>query len=197
MTAPPDDPHAFYFHVRIMMGMVVGLALTHLLRGIARLIEHPARRPVYWIHLAWVLSMFIYIVHFWWWELSLTAEPNWTFGIYVFLVLYTLLLYLLAALLFPEDLADYAGYRDYFYSRRVWFFSVLAFVYVVDFYDSWLKGTEYFHSLGPEYLARNIGYIALCSIAIATRNPWFHGAFVVAGAIYQVSWIVRLYEVVR
>lgn len=189
-----DDPHALYFHVRVMLGVVVGLALTHLLRGVARIIEHPQQKGIYWVHLVWVLSMFVFLLHFWWWQLRLTNEVQWTFLMFVFLVSYALLLYLLAALLFPEQMGDYAGYREYFYSRRAWFFGVLAFVYVVDFGDTWLKGADYFHSLGAEYIVRNTTFIILCGIAIASRHSLFHAAFAVAGLIYQVSWIARRYE---
>lgn len=30
-----------YLHVRVLLGMVVGLGLTHLLRNLARTVEHP------------------------------------------------------------------------------------------------------------------------------------------------------------
>jgi len=194
MADSVGDPHALYFHVRIVLGMVVGLALTHLLRGVARIIEHPAQKPLYWIHLVWVVSIFVYLLHFWWWQLRLTNETQWTFLIFFFLVSYALLLYLLAALLFPEQMNDYQGYREYFYSRRSWFFAVLATVYAVDFYDTWLKGADYFHSLGVEYPVRNCGFIVLCAVAMKTRRPLFHGLFAVAAFLYQVSWIARLYE---
>ncbi|MBB6095262.1 hypothetical protein HNQ60_004152 [Povalibacter uvarum] len=189
------DPHTLFFHVRMVMGMVIGLALAHLLRGVARVIEHPGDRALYWVHLLWVFFMFMYLVHFWWWELWFSTQTHWTFGIYFFLVLYSLLLYLLAALVFPEHLTDYSSYRDYFYSRRVWIFGVLALVFVVDFPDTWLKGKEYVERLGPEYPIRNMGFIVLSIAAMATRNATFHAVFAVAAIVYQLSWIVRLYDV--
>jgi hypothetical protein len=194
MSSGIDDPHALYFHIRMMLGIVVGLALTHLLRGIARIIEHPYQKPLYWVHLVWVLSMFVWLLHFWWWQIRLTNEVQWTFLIFFFLVSYALLLYLLSALLFPEQVDEYKSYREYFYSRRAWFFAVLACVYAVDFYDTWLKGADYFHGLGIEYIVRNATYIVLCGVAIATRQPAFHATFAVAGLLYQVSWILRSYE---
>lgn len=195
MTNELGDPHTLYFHVRMVMGMVIGLALTHLLRGVARIIEHPRDRNLYWVHLVWVLFMFVYLVHFWWWELWFSVETHWTFGIYLFLILYSLLLYLLAALVFPEHLTEYEGYRDYFYSRRRWIFGVLALVFVVDFPDTWLKGPAYVERLGSEYPARNVAFIVLCLIAMAIRDARFHAVFAIAAVVYQVTWIVRLYDV--
>jgi hypothetical protein len=191
-TADLQDPHLIYFHVRMVMGMIVGLGLTHLLRGVARIVEHPASKALNWVHLTWVL--FLYMVHFWWWELLLSAQPHWSFGVYLFLIVYALLLYLLAALLFPDGMQEYRDYSDYFLSRRIWFFGLLAFIFLIDFYDTWLKGSEYFHSRGIEYVIRNAAFILLCGIAGATRRAWFHAAFAILAVLYQLSWIWRLYD---
>lgn len=190
-----DDPNFLFFHVRMVLGMVTGLALAHLLRGAARIIEHPRRARVYWVHLVWAASMFLYLIHFWWWELLLSQEGRWTFNLYAFVVLYALLLYFLCVLLFPEDLSGYDDYRAYFFSRRAWFFSVLAVTYVIDFYDTGLKGASHFESLGFEYTARNLGYVVMCVAAVATRNAIFHALFAVAGVLFQVWWVFRSYEV--
>jgi hypothetical protein len=184
-----------YVHVRILLGMIVGLGLTHLLRNFANIIENPRRRRVYWIHLLWALSMFLYLLHFWWWEYRLSHLAHWNFNVYLFVTLYALLLYLLCAFVFSDSTLEYRDYREYFYGRRGWFFGLLALVYAVDFVDTWIKGVDYFHHFGIEYPIRNITFIALSLVAIATRNPWYHGTFVVAGLLYQVSWIVRQFEV--
>jgi hypothetical protein len=189
-----EDPQTFYFHVRILLGMVVGLALTHLLRGIARMVEHPKQKSFNWIHLLWVLWMFVHLLHFWWWELRLSYNQTWTFGLMAFLVMYALLLYLLAALLFPEGMEEYKDYGDYVQSRSPWFFGLLATSFVVDFYDTWIKGADYFHSLGTEYLIRNGAYIVLCVVAMRATDRRFHGAFVIVALVHQASWIARLYN---
>ncbi|MBC7450219.1 MAG: hypothetical protein H7259_01880 [Cytophagales bacterium] len=51
-------------------------------------------------------------------------------------------------MLFPEDLKDYSGYKAYFYSRKKWFFSVVALTYVLDIFDSVLKKSSTVHHLG-------------------------------------------------
>lgn len=184
-----------YTHIRIVIGIIIGLALTHLLRGAARLVEHPDREGVWWVHLLWVLSMFLYLVHFWWFEFELGSITQWNFLIYLFLILYSVLLYLLCALLFPEDISEYQGFRDYFLARRHWFFGVLASVFVLDFADTWLKGSAHFVTLGPEYLVRGTVFIALSLIAIFTRNVRYHAAFAVFAVLYQISYMLRLYFV--
>ncbi|GGD53698.1 hypothetical protein [Pseudoxanthomonas indica] len=183
-----------YLHVRVLMGFVVGLGLTHLLRHFARIIERPRRYKVYSVHLLWALFMFSYLLWFWWWEYRLSHLVHWNFNLYFFVALFALLLYLLCALIFPESLDDYADYRDYYYQRRQWFFGLLALVFVVDFVDTWIKGPAYFHSFGPEYVLRNLLYIGGCVIAMITRSPRYHATFAVLALLYQWLWIAREFE---
>lgn len=181
-------------HVRVLLGMVVGLGLTHLIRNFARIIDRPVRLKAYWIHLMWTISMFVYLLHFWWWEFRLAHTVEWTFEICLFVTVYALLLYLLCTILFPEVLDEGQDYRSLFYDRRAWFFGLLALAYLVDFADTWIKGEDYFRAAGSEYIVRNLGYVVLCGIAIATRNPVFHGVFASAGLAYQPSWIIRQFQ---
>ncbi|MEO6103013.1 MAG: hypothetical protein ABIP44_05165 [Pseudoxanthomonas sp.] len=183
-----------YVHVRILLGMIVGLGLTHLLRHLARIIEHPAQRRVYWVHLLWALFVFLFLLHFWWWEFSLSHQPHWSFNLYLFVTVYALLLYLLCALVFPESLEGFDGYRDYFYSRRRWFFGLLALSFLVDLIDTLIKGSEYLHRLGPEYLWRNAVFFVACLIAMASRNTLYHRGFAVAALLYELTFIARHYE---
>jgi hypothetical protein len=183
-----------FLHVRVLIGIVLGLGITQLLTGLARLIQHPKRDRLYWVHLGWVFSIMLSLIHFWWWQFELRNVTAWNFELYFFVTFYVTLYYLLCALLFPAKIDDYDGYEDYFLSRRHWFFAILAMIYAVDFIDTWIKGAVYFASLGPEYPIRNTVYILLCLTAAAWRNKRFQAGFLVANVIYQLSWIFRLYN---
>ena len=124
------------------------------------------------------------------------AFAVWTFQLYAFVVLYALVFYLACAILFPERMHGYDGYRDFFYSRRRWFFGLLAFSLVIDVGDSWFKGSEHFASLGPEYtIATGVKFVLFIAAA-ATRNAFFHGLFAVTFLGYQVYWALRMFETV-
>jgi len=192
---PPDDTSAQIFtHVRIVMGIALGLGITRLLTGTAQFVQHPQRRRVYWVHLGWVLFMLVSLSHFWWWEFWLYAITDWTYEFYFFLIAYTVLLYFLCALLFPDDVDEYGGFEEYFISRRKWFFGLLALTIVFDFADTLLKGAAHFERYGVEYLVRTPIYIALCVTAMFVANRRFHAAFVVGSLIYEASWILRLFR---
>jgi len=195
LIAAADALSAGFIHMRIVLGMVVGLGLTHLLRQLARIIEHPGRKRVYWVHLVWAASMFLYLLSFWWWEYRLSLVTQWTFNLYLFVTVYALLLYLLCTLVLPENIDEYQDWRDYYYSRRAWFFGLLALAYLIDLADTRVKGSDYFTHLAPEMLARDLALVAFSLIAIATRRPGYHATFALAGLGYQVLFIVRQFEV--
>lgn len=183
-----------FAHIRIVLGILLGLAITRLLVGLARFVQHPGRQKIYGVHVGWAVFLFVLLTHFWWWEFSLSHVRDWTYPAYAFLVAYIVLLFLLCTLLFPDDIEDYAGYRDYFLSRRGWFFGLLASSFLLDFGDTLVKGRAYLHGLTAEYPVRNLAYVALCLVAMRTRSPRFHAAFVVAAIAYECAWIYRLYD---
>jgi hypothetical protein len=51
------SPIEIFLHVRVMIGVIVGLSIARLLTGIARFIQHPKQNRVYFIHLGWVLAI--------------------------------------------------------------------------------------------------------------------------------------------
>jgi hypothetical protein len=184
-----------YLYIRTVMAMVISLSLARLLTGLAAIVQSPGKQRVYWIQLGWALSMFLFIIHFWWWEYRLHSLAVISFGVYLFLISFCCLFFFLCVLLFPASVEEYGGYEEYFISRRRWFFGLLAATYAVDLLDTVLKGHAYFQSLGLEYPLRNAVYIVLCIAASVTANRRFHAIFVVLGLIYQLTWIFRLYDV--
>lgn len=194
MDIPAADPNQF-IHVRTVLSMVVSLALARLLSGLARFAQHPQRLKVYGVHMLWVAFMVIMLLHFWWWEFALTRIPQWHFGSFAFVIGYSAVLYLLSAILFPDDIAEYAGFRDYFMSRRRWFFGVLALTFVLDVIDTRLKGMDYVHAKPAEYFVRATAGVLLCMLAMKTEDQRLHWALAVGMLVYEVSWILRFYDV--
>ena len=189
MQALPD----VYTHVRIVISMVVGLGIARLLTGMARFVQHPDRIKVYPIHLAWAFSTLLFLIDFWWWELHLAALQQWNFGIYVFVIFYAVLFFLISTLLFPDHMEEYSGFKDYFMSRRKWFFGLLGFSFLVDLVDTRLKGDAYLQALGTEYPFRVACFVVLSVVAMFWRNRWFNAIFVVGTLLYQASWKLRQY----
>ena len=184
-----------FTHVRVLVGVVLGLGLTRILAGLAAFMQHPGHKKLYVTHLLWVAVVLLAAVHFWWFELGLARIQPWPFELFVFILVYAFLFYLLATLLIPDTIEEYASYEDYFLSRRRWFFALLAATVPVDLIDTLAKGPGYFHSLGLEYPIRLGAVLTLSAVAAWTRNRRFHFAFAALYLLYLIGWILRLYRV--
>jgi hypothetical protein len=188
----PQAANELFPHIRIVIGMVVGLAIARLLTGIARLIQHPRRHRLSPVHLLWVLSLLVELALFWWWEFALSRLPGLTFGAFIFLIAYALTLFLLCALLFPDDLDEYADYEDYFLNRRRWFFGLLALTFVLDVVDTALKGPARWSHFSADYLVQVPLGLGICLIASLRANRRLQLATALLHIAYQAYWIVRV-----
>jgi hypothetical protein len=185
----------FFPHVRIVMGMVIGLGITRILMGVAGMVQHPNRALVSPLHLLWAGSILLELIFFWWWEFELYALTDWSFGAFFFLIFYSITLFLLAALLFPDKIDDYDGYEDFFLKRRKWFFGVFALTFILDIIDTLIKGPPYFDNLGIGYLVQVPIGIALCLIAMVTIDRRYHLTLVFVHLAYQAYWITQLFTI--
>ena len=175
-------------YVMVLASVIIGLGITHLLQGVCGIVQHPHREKIYWIHLVWVSVIFLRAIFWWWFEFRLSKTAEWTFTLYLFVLAYAVLIYLWCALLFPRDLAGYDGFKDYFYSRRGWFFGLILVGQAVDVADTLLKGLDHFRSLGPTYPIAISILSLLLLIAMRTRNERFHGAFAIFAVLYLIAY---------
>lgn len=184
-------PAEAFTHVRIIIGIILGLSVSRLLTGLARFIQHPGKQNIYPVHIAWVAFILLSVIHFWWFEFSLRTIHLWTFEIYFFVIFYAGLYFLLCTLLFPDSMGEYTGYRDYFISRRKWFFGILALLYVADIVDTLLKGMDHYNLYGFEYPVRIALLIAASIVAMFTDNRRYHAIFVTVALLYEIGFTLR------
>lgn len=183
-------------YVAVLTSIIIGLGMAQLLLGLTRLIQNPEQAKPYWVHLGWVLYMFIFSVFWWWWEFRLGTIVVWTFGVYLFVILYAFLVFLLCALLFPVSFSGQDGFKGYFYAKRAWFFGVFVLTQLTDVGDAVIKGMDYFYSLGLQYPISQSILVAASITAIFIRNEKFHSIFVLAALAYMVFSGFSFYETV-
>ncbi|MFG1461397.1 hypothetical protein V5F77_00730 [Xanthobacter sp. DSM 24535] len=192
-----DHDPQLYFHVRIVMGMILGLSVTRLLGGFAKFVQHPADNEVSLLHLGWAFVVLLNALMFWWWEFRLVAVLHWTFELYLFLLAYCSIFYFMCVLLFPDTVGEYGSYRAYFAAKRRWFFAFFALSQVFDLVDSWAKGPDYIRALGLPYTITTSTSILFSTIAILTGNVRFQAAFLILSLANELGWTVWLLHTVN
>lgn len=182
-------------YVMMLAAVVIGLALTHLMQGVGRILENPKAARVWWVHLLWVAHTAMLSVFWWWFEFQLRETPVWTFQLYAFVLGYAFLIYLICTVLFPSELGDHANFKDYFLARRRVFFGMLIALLAVDVVDTLTKGMAHFTSLGIEYPLSQAALIVLCAVGIVTPRERIQGLIVILAFGYLVLRVTRFFDV--
>lgn len=184
-------------YISVLTSIVIGLGMAQLLLGVTRIVQHPEKTRPYWIHSCWVAYMFIFTVFWWWWEFNLSKIEIWTFGAYLLVILYGFLVFLQCAMLSPVDVSDYDGLKNYYYARRRWIFGIFMLIQIVDIADAFIKGMDYFYSLGVQYFVSQPIIFAGAMGAFVTRNEKYHAVFAVAAVVFLISQGFIYYETIQ
>lgn len=182
-------------YVMVLVSIIIGLGLAHLLLGIGGIVDRRSgasddlRLSV--AHGTWLGMVFAWMIMFWWWEFRWSElQPEWTIGLYLFLVVYAVSLFLLAVVLVPRHWDDVTDLDEYFVRRRVSFYSLLLVATCLDVVDGYLKGGwDYVvNAGGPWIWIFWIATVPVALIGIRTRSIRYHA---VAGTVFFL-WQVLL-----
>jgi hypothetical protein len=138
------DPFSY---LSFLTSIVLGLAITRLLLGFGKIVQARDRVQVYWVHLVWVLNVFLYTVLNWWILYRWHTQTDWNFFLFLFILLSPTVEFLLSILLFPEPL-ERADLRHHFFANRLWFFVLAGSLAPLDAIDTLLKGYAHFAAQG-------------------------------------------------
>jgi hypothetical protein len=151
------DPFSY---LSVLISIILALGMTRVLAGVGEMLEARSHRRLYWVHIIWILNVFIYLVIAWWVFYRWRNEQAWTFFLFVFVLISPTILYLASLLLFPREGAadESVDYKAHFYANHRAFFTLFALFTPVDFVDTLLKGIPHFLQLGPQYIVSNLLY---------------------------------------
>ncbi|SVB01512.1 uncharacterized protein METZ01_LOCUS154366 [marine metagenome] len=182
---------SIFEYVMVLVSIIVGLGITHMLKGLVKIIQDK-NRNLYWIHLVWSFNIFFTLIFFWWWQYKLIDIQQWTFALYIFVIVFALIYYILSTLLFPEKLL--VTYKEYYFDKRKWIFGILLLSIIIDYFDTLNKGMDYMKSLGFEYQIQVVVFSIMAMIAIRTKNEIYHALFALINFAYQIQQGFRYYS---
>jgi hypothetical protein len=122
------------------------------------------------------VNLFIYLIVAWWVFYRWRYQQQWTFFLFVFVLISPTILYLASLLLFPREgsVDESVNYKMHFYANHRAFFIILGLYALVDLLDTLLKGIPHFLELGPRYVVSMILFLTGETIAAITRNERYH-----------------------
>jgi hypothetical protein len=93
-------------YITVLISIILGLGITQILTGIADLIHQSKRVKIYWPHALWVIVVLILHVQDWWTTFDLRSFGSWSLPLFLFIMVYPVVLFVLARLLFPFGLQE-------------------------------------------------------------------------------------------
>ena len=160
-----------------ILSIVLGLAVAHLLGGVAWIIRAPKTGSIFWVFSSWCFVMLLVIIGWWWsiWTMfrGLEELSFWDF-LPPFVV--STLLYVASRILVPDLTTTSSDVRAHFFEINTPFFACLALVFV---FASAIVVVD----SGPRALVSWEGLLSalLTLLALggaATRRPQVHAALV-------------------
>jgi hypothetical protein len=169
-------------YVAVLVSIIIGLAATRMLSAMSEMLQVANRPRIYWVHIMWILTIFMDVMLSWWVLYRWHYTATWTFFLFVWVTIPPTLIYLASAILFPGELETSGSpdWRDYYYKNRHSFFLIFGSIAPLDIVDTLLKGKQHFLDQGALYLP----FIAVwgfgCLAAAITRSPRYHAIWAIA-----------------
>jgi len=169
-------------YIGVLISVVLGLGLTHIFSGFGRMIQERGSIKFYWVHLMWCFNILIYILAIWWGMFWWNQLQTWTVYHYLFITLYSSIMFLLASLLIPWNYDKNHDFEHYFYKNRVWFFAIQLVAWLTDIPETLLKGYENLREIPHDYPVFIGSLLLICITGIITDNKKIH-------AILPIIWL--------
>jgi len=89
-------------YVSVLISIILGLGITFVLTGTAEIIKRLGSIQHYWPYHVWIVLVFVLHIQEWWAIYELRPIARWNLLSFLFVLLYPILLFVLANLLFPS-----------------------------------------------------------------------------------------------
>lgn len=160
-------------YVTVLISIILGLGITQILTGIADLIHQSKRVKIYGPHLLWVLIVLVLHVQEWWVTFDLRTFAPWRLPIFLFVMIYPIILFILARLLFPFGIQEgIIDLKEFYYEnyRKIFLFGIVLSILAL--LDSILIREE----MGMDELLPKLIVPSVLLIACVKRNmpEWAH-----------------------
>jgi hypothetical protein len=179
-------------YLAVLFSVVIGLAVTEILQGLRRQIAWRRRVTTYWPALLWSLVLLVVLAQTWWAMFGLRNHRDWTFAMYGAVLLHTVLLYLAAGLVLPEDPATKDGdLRAHYLANATPFFGLVVAVGLA----SLLKDIAVDGAL-PDWtnVAFHLAFMAGAATTAIRREEWLQRTGAVFAATLFAAYVAILFS---
>ena len=163
-------------YLSVLVSIIVGLGLSHLLTGAARLIQMRRRVRIYLPTCIWIVILLLIQIQIWWAAYEGRNEDQWTFfGFFTFLLL-PIFAALLSYLLVPDLEGEHheMDLRVSFMENRAWLHGLLGLIAFTSLTADLVEDGAAALDLDAAFRA---GFLALTVVAARNRSERFQLAY--------------------
>ncbi len=176
--------------VTVLVAVIVGLGMTHLLTGLGRAVHLRERASLWWVHLCWTGTVFLYLALHWWNLFFANDGSSWSFVEYIYLLFHSALPFFAAVLLYRPDAEGAPDMQTTFEANRSWFLGVWALTMLADIPTTAIQGNLF----NPWYYLPTMGIaFVLSAIGAYSPNPRYQRFLAAYFLVFSFGWgvIVR------
>jgi len=169
----------------VFISIVVGLGVTHILFGLARVIHTRSHKQFSKLHFVWTLNVLLILLLNWWVLFLWVDYPAWSFDIYLLLIAWGIALYMLAVILYPPDIAAGDSYANIFDRNRQWLLGTFVVFVALDIAQTAVRGELFEPKL---YLPYVLHFAVLAAIGIGVADKRYQNFIAWYFLIALVLW---------
>ena len=182
-------------YLSVFISIIIGLAVANILMGLSRIVGQAGHKTSL-AHAAWMYWVLLFLTFFWWFSFDWRLQQIWTFGLFLWVVGYAMLVFVLAMLVTPTSEPVDGDWGEAFFARRRTFFLVAALVTVVDTADAFVKGADNLAGLDVPALLiyQGVGLVLLGVLAFTSHRRLFTGLSILM-AVHVTVTVLRFADV--
>jgi hypothetical protein len=184
-----------FTHLSVVFSIVLGLGVTSLLSGLARIVQLRGDVRVYWPALCWAGILLVVHMQMWWTTFGLRNVPNWTFPVFAITLLQPIMLFFISVLMLPDfDREQDLDIRSDYFRNAPWFFGALGALLVVSLARTYITFGHLPEALDTLF---HFAFMLGASACAIFRNELLHKGGAVVAMLAVVAYVGTLFMALR
>jgi len=176
-------------YLGVLIAVIMGLSLTHLLRGLSKLIHMRRTVKPYWVQIVWTINVLIYVLAVWWGMFWWNKLGTWSIEQFLAIAFYCIVLFMLSSMLYPPEFADGLDFEEYFFANKSWFFGIQFLSLLLDVPETVAKGVTHLRDVPLQYAIFIPTVLLFCAIGFYSNSRRVHGFLCIAWLLSTVGYV--------
>ncbi len=73
---------AAFEYLSVLISIILALGMTRVLAGVGEMLQARSRHRIYWVHVMWIVNLFLYLVIAWWIFYRWRDQQPWNFYLF-------------------------------------------------------------------------------------------------------------------